>query len=348
MQQLDIFSFDNESIENKKAPAPAEKESKKIIDIKTKDYQFNFDFAISKIKALTKTYKKSFSDVLEIGKHLYNIKYYKPYIKDKHDFRVTFWEYIEDKINLDFNFAYEHIRSFEIFELLKEKDFLILPTAITHIKDIYNYSDNQIIEIWQILNTKFEKVTSKVIKEIKEQIRLKKRLEYISNTNTFSSYNEFLGLYYKKQFYDLKMKNQFNYSNRLSYNLNDSYNDLMEKYNLLVRSSNENNNFKIQFENLSSQSRLKDIEITLLKIENTELKNNKSSYSSYNFTNNSDVYLKVLNLKQGYSQKELKESYKKLSKIYHPDINRNENDNRKISFENTFKLINEAYENLKR
>ena len=153
MQQLDIFSFDNESIENKKAPAPA---NKKIIDIKTKDYQFNFDFAISKIKALTKTYKKSFSDVLEIGKHLYNIKYYKPYIKDKHDFRVTFWEYIEDKTDLNFNFAYEHIRSFEIFELLKEQDFLILPTAITHIKDIYNYSDNQIIEIWQILNTKFE------------------------------------------------------------------------------------------------------------------------------------------------------------------------------------------------
>jgi curved DNA-binding protein CbpA len=52
-------------------------------------------------------------------------------------------------------------------------------------------------------------------------------------------------------------------------------------------------------------------------------------------------YYKVLGLKPGASQEEIKTAYRKLSKKFHPDLNDGDN-----FFEDRFKEIQEAYENL--
>ncbi|MCJ7605013.1 MAG: DnaJ domain-containing protein, partial [Dehalococcoidales bacterium] len=50
-------------------------------------------------------------------------------------------------------------------------------------------------------------------------------------------------------------------------------------------------------------------------------------------------YYKILGLKKGVSEKEIKQAYRKLARKYHPDVNPGDN-----SAESKFKEINNAYE----
>lgn len=322
MQQLSFFSFDNESIENKKAPKKSNVNvsvNKKIIDIKTKDYKVNsqvkaskFDFEstmnrvneLHKISSnLSKNGYYNFKSDLELGKLLNDLFLHKPYIY-KDEKKVIFWEYLD----IDYDSSYGYIQFFHIYNLLKINGFKLLPNDMEHIYLIDTYSDYQIIEIWEHLTSNYKKITEK---NIKDTIKL---LEKTKDLQTLKSFD-----------------------------INYSY--IKYQSNVI-----QENTFDM-FQHYKDEIKSKDNKINELKEYNSTLNSfilRLEYHNKNNAKNNNDVYLKILNLKSDYSQQELKESYKKLSKIYHPDINRNEQDNRKISFENNFKLINEAYENLKR
>ena len=87
MQQLSFFPFDNESIENKKAPKKSSVSvNKKIIDIKTKNYKvniqvkspkFDFESTLNQVNKLHETSLKLsingyyiFKSNLELGRLL--------------------------------------------------------------------------------------------------------------------------------------------------------------------------------------------------------------------------------------------------------------------------------------
>ena len=54
------------------------------------------------------------------------------------------------------------------------------------------------------------------------------------------------------------------------------------------------------------------------------------------------TYYEILEINKNASKDEIKNSYKKLALKYHPD--RNQDNNKKIEYENKFKEISEAYE----
>jgi len=65
------------------------------------------------------------------------------------------------------------------------------------------------------------------------------------------------------------------------------------------------------------------------------------------YTNNRSRYYRILGLKDGASQEEIKKAYRQLAKEHHPDKFVNASDSDKKYHENKMKEINEAYENLK-
>ena len=65
------------------------------------------------------------------------------------------------------------------------------------------------------------------------------------------------------------------------------------------------------------------------------------------YTSNRSRYYRILGLKDGASQEEIKKAYHQLAKEHHPDKFVNASDSEKKFHEDKMKEINEAYENLK-
>ena len=65
------------------------------------------------------------------------------------------------------------------------------------------------------------------------------------------------------------------------------------------------------------------------------------------YTSNRSRYYRILGLKDGASQEEIKKAYRQLAKEHHPDKFVNASDSDKKFHEDKMKEINEAYENLK-
>ena len=65
------------------------------------------------------------------------------------------------------------------------------------------------------------------------------------------------------------------------------------------------------------------------------------------YTSNRSRYYRILGLKDGASQEEIKKAYRQLAKEHHPDKFANASDSEKKYHESKMKEINEAYENLK-
>ena len=65
------------------------------------------------------------------------------------------------------------------------------------------------------------------------------------------------------------------------------------------------------------------------------------------YTSNRSRYYRILGLKDGASQEEIKKAYYQLAKEHHPDKFVNASDSEKKFHEDKMKEINEAYENLK-
>ena len=65
------------------------------------------------------------------------------------------------------------------------------------------------------------------------------------------------------------------------------------------------------------------------------------------YTSNRSKYYRILGLKDGASQEEIKKAYRQLAKEHHPDKFVNASDSEKKFHEDKMKEINEAYENLK-
>lgn len=65
------------------------------------------------------------------------------------------------------------------------------------------------------------------------------------------------------------------------------------------------------------------------------------------YTSNRSKYYRILGLKDGASQEEIKKAYRQLAKEHHPDKFVNASDSEKKYHESKMKEINEAYENLK-
>ena len=65
------------------------------------------------------------------------------------------------------------------------------------------------------------------------------------------------------------------------------------------------------------------------------------------YTSNRSKYYRILGLKDGASQEEIKKAYRQLAKEHHPDKFANASDTEKKYHESKMKEINEAYENLK-
>ena len=65
------------------------------------------------------------------------------------------------------------------------------------------------------------------------------------------------------------------------------------------------------------------------------------------YTSNRSRYYRILGLKDGASQEEIKKAYRQVAKEHHPDKFVNASDSEKKFHESKMKEINEAYENLK-
>ena len=65
------------------------------------------------------------------------------------------------------------------------------------------------------------------------------------------------------------------------------------------------------------------------------------------YTSNRSRYYRILGVKDGASQEEIKKAYRQLAKEHHPDKFVNASDSEKKYHESKMKEINEAYENLK-
>ena len=65
------------------------------------------------------------------------------------------------------------------------------------------------------------------------------------------------------------------------------------------------------------------------------------------YTSNRSRYYRILGVKDGASQEEIKKAYRQLAKEHHPDKFVNASDSENKFHENKMKEINEAYENLK-
>ena len=363
MQQLSFFSFDNESIENKKAPKKNNVNvsvNKKIIDIKTKNYKvnskvkahkFDFESTMNQVNQLHKISLKNsrqelyfFKSDLELGRLLTDLFLHKPYIY-KDEKKVTFWDYLD----IDDDSSYRCIKSFHIYNLLKINGFKLLPNDREHIYLIEDYSDSQIIEIWEHLTINYKKITEKNISDTIKSLEKTKELQTIKSTDINYSYAKYKSFVIQENSFDM-MKYYQDENKTLS---NEVYQLKQEKNEIEIRFTNH---LRSEMENLYKKDEDKESlrdEINNLRYKNNELKlelhllQAKNRYSN-NSVNNKDVYLKVLNLKDDYTQQELKESFNNHIKIYHPDKNIKEEDNRKISFENHFKLVKEAHDYLKK
>ena len=163
------------------------------------------------------------------------------------------------------------------------------------------------------MTSNYKKVTEKNISDTIKSLEKTKELETIEYIDINYSYAKVMSNHFEKSLFDLYMSNK------------DEREELKSKINELEQHNSLLNSllFRLQGNNKFNENNNKEKDYT-------------------------DFYLKVLNLKSDYTQKDLKDSYNNHIKIYHPDKNIKEEDNRKISFENHFKLVKEAHDYLKK
>ncbi len=90
--------------------------------------------------------------------------------------------------------------------------------------------------------------------------------------------------------------------------------------------------------------------------ENSNNGNNRN-YGSYegfggfeNFSNTGRMkeYYRELEVEENATDEELKKSHKRLVRTYHPDVHHDKSEQERKKYEDKFKKINEAYENIKK
>lgn len=306
MYQLSFFSLDGEPINIPKKRKVIS--SRKIIDFKTRLYKFDFQFTINKIKELNYIRPKTFKTNLEIGMYLKELRDQQPTTVNENGEIITFWEYISEYKLDDFE-SFLNIRAFEIVELLQSKGFKLLPNDSNQTFMLEKYSDDQIVEIWEILTShyKSKEPNDYIIEKIISTLSKHKALETIDSSNTSYSYANYAHTVFQKNAIDFIEQNT----------------DYRSEITSLKRT----------IENLKSE------------LSNHYYSNNYSS-NSFHTKDTKEKYLNILGLRDNYTQQELKDIYRQLSKIYHPDVNSDKKDVIKKSFENQFMLIKEAYEYL--
>lgn len=72
-----------------------------------------------------------------------------------------------------------------------------------------------------------------------------------------------------------------------------------------------------------------------------------SNFERFYAINNLDKFYSVLGLNKNASKEDIKKAYRMMARKYHPDKYANASEDEKLTAENKFKEINEAYENLK-
>jgi hypothetical protein len=336
VEQLNFFDLDI-----KQKPLP--KVKLKIVKPKRTFTPFNFDDTCKKLKTLLalpgiKT-KKNIQILHDAGKLLLELRINKPkMINDnpKELRELSFWEYSEKLFKTISSFSvYEYIRVYEIRTLLIENGFNQLPEYLTHIREIYNYTDNQILEIWEGIPPGVN-LTGKIINHTRDNTAKKnKYLEKISASNTYTSYYKYLSDYYH---YEL---NKLKYSDLLQKPANTGdYDSLKDKYNSLVRDYNiqKNRNKTLFSDNQYLKNSLESMQINFQMQQLLNKSQGKKQLSNH----------EILGLKNNASQADIKKAFKELSKKYHPDTNHNLLDHQLDLINKKYIEIKNAYEYLRK
>ena len=71
-------------------------------------------------------------------------------------------------------------------------------------------------------------------------------------------------------------------------------------------------------------------------------------FENYNNSGRISEWYKELEVNEDISDEELKKSHKKLVRMYHPDMHHDKSESERKVYEDKFKKINEAYENIKK
>jgi hypothetical protein len=339
-EQLNIFNMDIEQDRPK---------LRRIFTIKKKSTRFNFDDSSKKLSDILNSNNIFNINVIhEVGNILSDMRYYRKNMElkepDGRTSLLNFWDYVERLFKLDHLYCFECIRTYEIRTLLSENNFKTIPNCISHIKELWDYTDNQIIQIWlRIKNDK--KLTTKGIQQAKKETKLENRfLETLEKVNTCFSYEKYLRLFYFRK--SLRSETSNNLSDKSEYNknnpdtdksINPDYENLKEKYNSIVR---DHKNLK----KILSDTKH---DLLMLEIENRGLKLNihLSLLNSTGKQSRKSDCLELLQIKKiNPTNQEIKKAFKEQASLLHPDKNMNLNDYQRKIFEREFNKIKQAYE----
>lgn len=203
MQQLNLFSNENLNISSKK----------------TKKERFDFNNSLDKViklrQKISDFHKKQDDESIEtplkmslnIGKELKLLYENRPYII-KEGKTIILFDYLEDFDHFE---IYSYIREYEVYQLLKDNGFKILPSSIDILLDLFEYTDNQIIEIWQeILKTTTNFNPSNIVNLI-FTISQKKNLTKIEYVNLSYAYKKYSSNVFQQNFINhLKYEDEYN------------------------------------------------------------------------------------------------------------------------------------------
>lgn len=337
---------------------------KKVVTKPKRESKFyDFNNSCKKIKALlpslnSSTRKNSIELVHEFGRLLLEMRIYKPTIEkpqvDNVLFmtKVSFWEYVESLFKLDSLMVFEYIRAYEIRYLLQQQKFDKLPDCLSHIKELWEYTDNQIIEIWQAISPSI-KITSSVIKSTKDKVwKTNRYLESIESSSSYISYNKYLSRYYSRESININIEYQRSILNNNKRVNTPEYESLKEKYNSLVKDynsikSSDYQSLKNENQNLKSQLRSNDLLINAQTNLINELKFNELMNNSRTKVLSKSDCLELLAIKNNNpTDKEIKKAFKEQAFLLHPDHNSNLNINQVKIFEKEFSKVKKAYDHL--
>lgn len=307
MQQLSFFDNSTNDLTLLNKPILKKKYlNRNIIDIKTKKYVFHETFTINKIKALNSIQSKTFKTFLDLGMYLNELRINKPYIE-------------KENHNSPYNLVYfwEYIKDYNID----------IDNALSYIRSF------EIVEL--IKENGF-----KILPNTREQTFL---LESYSDSQIIEIWTILTNKHKKPT--DLILKDVIN-------SIDKSKLERIE----IVNSTLSYKNYELHWSIVERVDLYKKIsknqdEIAALKYHieclRSELESKFFKDVSVNSSiSDNELYLQILNLKSDFTEKELKDSYNALAKIYHPDKNIKESEERRTFFEHHFKLITNAYKQL--
>lgn len=233
MEQLNLFSNENLNITSKK----------------TKKEKFDFDKSLDKIEKINKKIsifcKNRLDDneptplnlSLSLGKELKLLYENKPFIiKDNKE--ISIFDYLND---FDYFDIYIKIREYEVYELLKNTGFKVLPKDNYILSELDKYTDNQIIEIWkEVLKATNNPNQDNVIDTIKSLKKIKPLNKIIHSNLSYA---------YKDSEHNVYLKNtieMFEYHSEERKKLETKIRELEEQlafaYSMNSIYSNKNNN----------------------------------------------------------------------------------------------------------